>query len=71
MTAIQLELPLLLEDPETRVNRAIDTLETRFEKNRKSLHAKNSEVLKIAYELREDVMLIKRMLCRDKLELGV
>lgn len=64
MTATQLELPLLLEDSETRVNRAIDTLETRFEKNRKSLHAKNSELLKITYELRDKVAILERFICK-------
>lgn len=64
MTAIQLELPFIHEDPEIRVNRAIDRLQERFDKNRKSLHAKNSELLKITHELQEKVCFLERMICK-------
>jgi len=69
MTAIQLELPFIHEDPDLRVNRAIERLQKRFEQNRKSLHAKNSELLKITYELQEKVVFLERMICKDSSEL--
>lgn len=69
MTVIQLELPFLHEDPDLRVNRAIERLQDRFDKNRKSLHAKNSELLKITYELQEKVSFLERMLCKNTSDL--
>jgi len=69
MAVIQLELPFISEDPDLRVNRAIERLQDRFDKNRKSLHAKNSELLKITYELQEKVSFLERMLCKNTSDL--
>jgi hypothetical protein len=64
MAVLQLELPLISEDPDLRINRAIERMQERFDKNRKSLHAKNSELLKITYELQEKVSFLEKMLCQ-------
>lgn len=61
--AVQLEFPLLKEDVETRVNRVLDKLEERFEKNRKCLFVKNSELRAIVSELQYKLEAIERNIC--------
>ena len=63
MTTIQLEIPQLKEDVETRVNRVLDTLERRFEKNRKCLFVKNSELRAMVSELQHKLEVLERNIC--------
>ena len=69
MAALQLELPFIHEDPELRVNRALERLEDSAQRNRKSLHAKTGQALKIVYELQEKVERLERELCHGRMEL--
>lgn len=69
MTTIQLELPFILEDPEHRVNRALETIETRFERNRKSLHVKTSQMAKKVNDVDARLSWIEAFICRGQMEL--
>lgn len=63
---LQLELPFMAEDPDLKVNRAIERLQNQHERVRKSLYAKNSELIKITYSLQAEVEFLKRMLCNGE-----
>lgn len=63
MSLAQLELPFMKEDPETRVNRVLDRLENRFEKNRRCLFVKNSELRAMISELQHKVEVIEKNIC--------
>lgn len=69
MTAFQLELPFLHEDPDLRVCRAIEHIESRFEKNRKALHMKNGMLKNEINQLRYELEMLKSALCKGQLEL--
>jgi len=69
MTATQLELPFMKEEQEIRVNRVLDHMERRFEKNRKCLFVKNSELRAMISELQYKIDVIERNICK-KTELG-
>ncbi|OGT44266.1 MAG: hypothetical protein A3F13_02550 [Gammaproteobacteria bacterium RIFCSPHIGHO2_12_FULL_40_19] len=65
MTAMQLELPFMMEDPHLR---AIRIFEDRFERNRKSLHAKNGEVIKRVDTVEQKVDFLIDAICKGKVE---
>lgn len=65
---LQLELPFILEDPDMKVNRAIEHIETRFERNRKSLHVKVSNQQSKIDQLEHEFEMIKAMICKGQLE---
>ncbi len=69
MTALQLELPFIHEDPELRINRALERMKDSTERNRKALHAKTGEALKIALDVLERLERIERNLCHGNMEL--
>ena len=69
MTVMQLELPFMKEDPETRINRVLDKLQNRFEKNRKCLFVKNSELRAMISELQYKIDVIEKNICK-KTDLG-
>jgi len=68
MTVLQLELPFMTEDPDLRVCRAIEHIESRFERNRKSIHAKISMQQSKIEQMEHEFEMIKAMLCKGQLE---
>ena len=60
------QLCLLEETPEEILNRKFNELKLSAEKNRKSLHAKNSELKKELHELKHEVKTLIQALCRTK-----
>lgn len=65
---LQLELPFITEDPNLRAARAIEHIESRFEKNRKSLHVKVSNQQSKIDQLEHEFSMLKAMLCKGQLE---
>lgn len=68
MTMTQLELPFMTEDPVLRVTVAIESMEERFQKNRRALFAKTSERDKKIDTALHEWEVIKAALCRGQLE---
>jgi hypothetical protein len=68
MSAMQLELPFISEDPQLRVCRAIEYIEARFEKNRKALHMKNGKLQNKIDELEYKFKILEQALCKGQLE---
>lgn len=68
MTATQLELPMILEDLETQLKRSINRMEEKQDRNRKCLHAKVGEAIKVVYDLRDRFEILERKICQTQLE---
>lgn len=68
MTAFQLELPFIHEDPDLKVCRAIEHIESRFEKNRKALHMKNGMLQSKITELEHKFAMLEAALCKSQME---
>ncbi len=68
MTTTQLELPFISEDPQLRAARAIEYIEVRFDKNRKSLHMKVGQQQKKIDQLEHEFELLKQAICKNQME---
>lgn len=62
---IQLELPLYEEDVTHRIDREIERLNQKHERVRKSLYAKNAELIKMCNELKKELEFIKHHICQQ------
>jgi hypothetical protein len=67
MTAIQLELPFMQEDTDSRLMRYQEQMDSRFEKNRKALHAKNAAITKEVQDIRLDLEMLKAAICKGQM----
>lgn len=63
MTVAQLELPFMQEDPQMRM---IQYMEDRFDRNRKSLHAKTSSIAKEVDELKHRFAILEAVICKGQ-----
>ena len=61
MTTMQLELPFMTQDPYLR---AIKIMEERYDKSRKALFARNSEVKKELEEIKHEFSMWKQAICK-------
>lgn len=68
MSAAQLELPFMYEDPDLKVIRAIERIDTRFENNRKALHAKNSAMQSKISLLEKKLEILESALCKGQVK---
>ena len=68
MSAAQLELPFMYEDPDLKVIRAIERIDTRFELNRKALHAKNSAMQSKITLLEKKLEILESALCKGQVK---
>ena len=71
MTALQLELPFILEDPNLRAARAEESFKSYQDKMRKAMYAKLSEEKKRILDLEHRLNVIESAICRGKLEFTV
>lgn len=68
MTTAQLELPFMAQDPQMRLIQYMEGLEERFNRNRKSLHAKASSTAKEVDELKHKLAVLEAVICKGQLE---
>lgn len=65
------QLSLLPETKEERFEKRLQQIEERLERNRKSLHAKNGELMKLYTEQKHRNDILEAALCRCGLQIAV
>ena len=66
-----IQLELFEESIEQKVERKIKYIEDKFEKVRRSLYARNSELIKLCDQQKNDIEILKSALCRCGLEIQI
>lgn len=66
-----IQLEILPETLEEKFERKIKSIEEKFEKVRRSLYARNSELIKQYDQQKQDIEVLKSALCRCGLEVEI
>ncbi len=66
-----LQLEMFEESLEKKLERKIKSIEDKFEKVRRSLYARNSELMKLCDQQKQDIEILKSALCRCGLKINI
>ncbi len=58
------QMALFADPKEDRLEREVENLRAQLERNRKSLHAKNGELMKLYLEQKRELEILKSAICR-------